>query len=113
MKLDRNENDGRGKYMLVMVRALDSYEGNGTFAPRYVEPVNTALQVLRDAGALDEGTAGTDSEFFVVRLKDRHAAYALSAYAKSAEEHGETEWAEEVRALATVAAQHPNKKQPD
>lgn len=113
MKLDRNENDNRrGKYALILMRQLALCESNKIFE-QYTPEIAAALETLEKAGALDWGAAGTDAEFFLIRLKDRHAAAALSAYARSAEEFGEDEWAEEVRALASQAAMHPNKKQPD
>lgn len=114
MKLDRNINDdGMGKYALILMRRLSECETGAIFGPRWTHKVQQAIVTLEKVGALDWGTAGTDAEFFLIRLKDRHAAAALSAYARSAEEQGEHEWAAEVRALATVAAMHPNKKQPD
>lgn len=113
MKMDRHINaDGRGKYALILLRNLMQYECSGPF-DGFAPNIQAALDELTSAGVIDFGNAGTDSEFFLIRLKDRHAAAALSAYARSAEEYGETEWAKEVRALATVAAMHPSKKQPD
>jgi len=108
VKLDRNENDnGRGKYALILLREIQM--ADGSFPPG----VQQALDTLKRVGVLDWGAAGSDSEFFLIRLKDRHAATALYAYARSAEEFGEVEWAKEVRALANTAATHPGKKQPD
>lgn len=53
-----------------------------------------------------------DTEFFVIRLKDKHAATALAAYATSAYQ-GDIEYAHEVMELASRAFHNPNKKQPD
>ena len=113
MKMDRHINaDGCGKYALILLRRLMQYEGSGPF-DGFAPNIQAALDELSKAGVLDFGMANTDGEFFLIRLKDRHAAAALSGYARSAEEHGETEWAEEVRTLATKAAMHPGKKRPD
>jgi len=113
MKLDRNieGREGIGKYALIKLRALDTYISASPFHT-YGPEIEAAFKTLTDAGALDWGNT-EDSEFFLIRLKDRHAAAALSAYARSAEEFGISEWAEQVRELATKAAMHPGKKAPD
>ncbi len=85
MKLDRNINpDGRGKYALIKLREL------------YIDHGDTP-----------------DTEFFVIRLKDKYAEAALRAYADAAIIDGESEWGLEVGALAAKAAAHPNKRKPD
>lgn len=103
MQLDRNANpDGRQKYALLNLRRTDlSLE-------EIRERVNTALggQVLQ-FGDNDE------TEFFVIKLKDRYAASALAAYATSAALDGETEYAEQVLALSRKARAHPLSKKPD
>lgn len=112
MRLDRNDNGGRGKYALILLRKLESFETTGTFGPAYTPEVQAALDTLDKAGALDWGMAETDAEFFLIRLKDRSAAPALHAYAVDACEYDQ-EWAREVFALADAARAHPNKKTPD
>ncbi len=103
MKMDRNENeDGLGKYALVLLRKLRPVKG----------AVQDALSVLEREGLLDWGTSGTPAEFFLVRLKDRSAEAALRAYADDAMAY-DAEWAQEVYLLADRAMHHPSKKTPD
>lgn len=111
MQMDRNLNeDGRGKYALVLLRSLLNYVGSGPF-DGHAPNIQAALDTLRDAGALDLGNS-TDTEFFVIRLKDRSAEAALNAYATDAAQYDQ-EWAREVFALADKAKHHPCKKTPD
>jgi hypothetical protein len=86
MKLDRHINpDGRGKYALINYRTLR------------VELGDTP-----------------ETEFFVIKLKDKYAMAALYAYAHAAELDGEHEWADEVRALAARSGPaHPLCHTPD
>jgi hypothetical protein len=87
MKLDRNINpDGKGKYALIKLREK----------PFVVDFGDTP-----------------DSDFFVIRLKDKYAAPALLAYSLAAREDGDIEWADEVFRLAEKAANHPGKRKPD
>ena len=106
MKLDRNIHaDGRGKYALIPLRKLrsgDTFSGN----------VEQAIETLRRAGLIDWGIVGTESEFFVIRLKDRYAAPSLFAYANAAAAD-DPEWADEVRSMAVRAERSPWQKQPD
>jgi hypothetical protein len=75
MRLDRNINsDGRGKYALLKLRALDHANGAD------LKAVGDAFSVLEKLGILDWGNARTESEFFVLRLKDKYAYRALMAY---------------------------------
>ena|SRR5688572_9022049 len=111
MKLDRNVNDdGLGKYALLLLRRLaDCREGTfGTLSP----PVEDAVKVLERERILDWGRAGTESEFFLIRLKDRYAAPALRAYAAAAEAD-DPEWAAEVRNMAERAEASPWQQSPD
>lgn len=104
MKLDRNLNpDGRGKYALVLMREETTL---------WKRIHNHGLdKVLVSTNAIDFGS-NPDTEFFVIRLKDKFAAPALLAYSLAAREAGQTEWADEVFRLAEKAANHPNKKMP-
>lgn len=109
MKLDRNVNiNGMGKYALILMRPFrtqpDEVSGN-TIAPR------AAIMLLDSVKMLDMGDK-PDTEFFVIRLKDKFAGPALLAYSMAAREAGDTEWADEVFRLAEKAANHPNKQQP-
>jgi hypothetical protein len=80
MKMDRNINaDGRGKYALILMRNLPS-------AADAQKHVDGALDILKFYGMLDYGEAGSPSEFFLIRLKDRFAGDALRAYADAAKE---------------------------
>lgn len=102
MKLDRNlpENAGRGKYALLLLRRLDEWKRDGAFAGHGSE-IDQALKVLEEHGLLDWGNEGTESEFFLIRLKDRCARAALDAYANVAEEIlGDKEYADEIREMA-------------
>lgn len=87
MQLDRNlpDNAGRGKYALLKLRELN----------RDDPEVARAIEMLLAAGVLDWGDAGTESEFFVIRLKDQYAQDALAAYAQAARA-SDPEWAEEI-----------------
>lgn len=104
MKLDRNINaDGLGKYALLKLRNL-----------RRGDPaVDAALRTLDEAGVLDWGNT-VDSEFFVIRLKDKYAAAALHTYAHHAVRDGEVEYGQEIMEMAKRSGEwHPNCKKPD
>lgn len=64
MKLDRNipANEGRGKYALILLRKLRTYDPLETFG---TNPVMDAIKTLDEAGLIDWGSVGSDSEFFV------------------------------------------------
>jgi hypothetical protein len=105
MKLDCNLNaDGRGKYALIKLRVLAQMQ----------EPVKSqveqALLSLAQVGVLDPG-ASPDSEFFVIRLKDKYAAAALAAYSLQAY-RDDPEYCREVFALAKRAAEYKEPKIP-
>jgi hypothetical protein len=104
MKLDRNLNlNGRGKYALIKLREVHHLveSANSHCTPIYELPVHVV-----DFG----NSPGTD--FFVIRLKDKYAAKALTAYACAAAED-DPEYAEEILELARRAELHPDKKKPD
>lgn len=112
MKLDRNipGNEGRGKYALILLRKLATYEPEGAFA---TNQVMDAIALLDREGLIDWGTIGSESEFFLMRLKDRSAHNGLVGYACDAESY-DPEWASEVREMAMRAGPfHPSCKQPD
>jgi hypothetical protein len=97
MKLDRNieGNGGRGKYALLRLRKLNDLEKpNGV-----PTEIHLALGVLMRAGLVDWGDAGTEGEFFVIRLKDKYAQSALMAYASSAAAD-DKEYADEIFNMA-------------
>jgi len=102
MRLDRNENaDGKGKYTLVLLRKIE--RGGAAYH---------MLMALSEMGVIDWGERHSDSEFFLIRLKDKFAAPALHAYALAAQDE-EPEFAKDVMAMAVRAEHHPNKKTPD
>jgi hypothetical protein len=109
MRLDRNK-DGTQKYALVKMRVVQEIkradpQGAG-------KDVESALATLAIAGVLDRSGVGDDGEFFVIRLKDRHAGPALEAYAKSAGTY-DYELGVDVAELMARADGHPNRKDPD
>ncbi len=81
MKLDRNINaDGGGKYAVINMRKLrDLHDDDGQLPPEVI----AALRELANCGALEWGAVGSEDEFFLIKLKDRHALPALTAYAES------------------------------
>lgn len=104
MLMDRNTNTGgKGKYALILLRSLPG-------DPR--TPEELAAAILANPEAVDFGIRGSDSEFFVIRLKDKYAPKALEAYADAAEEDDQ-DWSLQVRGMAGRAARHPGRKRPD
>ena len=98
MKLDRNipDNNGGGKYGVLKLRVLRQIvKENGTLP----HSIKQALEVLEAVGAIDYGIAGSEDEFFLIRLKDRFALTALNSYAEEAESF-DPEYAHEIAAMA-------------
>lgn len=108
MILDRDENNtGKGKYALIKLREIDiSSAPFGSRMPAFINAIRDNPSVL------DFGLEGSDSEFFVIRLKDKYAAPALEAYAEAAMKD-DPAWGMSVYSLAAKAKAHPGKKQPD
>ncbi len=107
MKLDRNLNpDGGGKYAIVNMRKYrEATDPTGA--------IQKAFAVLQDAGIIDLGIVGTPSEFFLLKLKDRHARATLLAYERSIEPK-DPEFALEVATMAARAGKlNPWCKEPD
>ncbi len=109
MKLDRNiTTPRRGKYALIKLRdttASTEAIKNRTFV---------VGQRSTDTVKLDVDLGDTeDSDFFVIRLKDKYAGQALRAYADAAWADGDKEYAGEIHDLARLAEQHPSKRKPD
>lgn len=106
MKMDRNINaDGMGKYALLSLRKLRA----GRL--RNLEDIGAAAYMNTDA--IETGGIGTEGEFFVIKLRDRHARVALLAYADAAAA-SDPEWASEVREMADRAGEcSPFCKTPD
>jgi hypothetical protein len=102
MKLDRNINgNGSGKYGLIknrrlaQIRAWDG--GDGEIADQ--QAVEDALSLLECVGLVEWGYPNTESEFFVIKLRDRFAHSALTAYVITAS-FADPEYAKDVRELA-------------
>ncbi len=115
MKLDRNLNaDGRGKYALLKLRRLAEIDTPGHPAHIYRTGVRHALRLLESCGILDWGNT-VDSEFMVIRLRDRCARTALQAYADGARNLlDDPEYAAEIEDMARRSdPNHPNCKAPD
>lgn len=114
MKLTRNTTpDGRGKYALVRLDKLRiAQAGDGSLTLLDLSRIEHALYLLEKARLLEYGQPSTPEEFFVIKLKDKHADFTLRAYAASVASD-DKEFAEDVRELSSRAANHPNQKQPD
>jgi hypothetical protein len=83
MKMDRNINaDGTGKYAVINMRKLEQYASGETFE-RWTPDIENAIKTLDAAGVIEWGAVGTEDEFFLIKLKDRHSLPALRAYADS------------------------------
>lgn len=105
MQLDRNRNsNGMGKYALVLLRRT------GPLEKTKLQGHHDLYYVLNDR-CVDLGDK-PETEFFVLRLKDKHAAAALYAYAESIEAE-DPEFSLQVRDLAVKSEEHPNRQAPD
>lgn len=103
MRLDRNINDNkRGKYALLKLRKLDEFTAIDDPFQEVAKPIADAISTLEKAGIIDWGVEGTESEFFVIKLRDVNAPAGLYAYGASAN-HTDSEYAGEVWALADRA----------
>lgn len=110
MKLDRNidGNNGTGKYALIALRPIKDLSGKALTA------VEDALDTLSAHGLLQWGRPHTESEFFVLKLRDQFAEPALVMYAHTAMLHGDKEYAREVKELADRSGtRSPFCKRPD
>ena len=100
MKLDRNiTTPRRGKYALIKLRQAQ------------MQPCANPNWTEVTTKDIDFGDTA-DSDFFVIRLKDKYAGAALAAYANSAMQD-DPEYGREMMALAQKAIEHPLKKKPD
>jgi len=113
MKLDRNINTNhKGKYALIKLRNVDL-----PLAPVVeIKPEDPLAPIERPLvsvpmDAIDFGDTH-DSDFFVIRLKDKYAAAALTAYAQAAFDD-DPEYASEVLFMAASALLRSNKRKPD
>lgn len=109
MKLDRNiTNPKRGKYALIKLRDAELRVMECTVG---MSGHQTPTVYEIRAKDIDFGDTD-DTDFFVIRLKDKYAAQALIAYSEAARRDGEVEYAEEIAMLAHEALFHPNKQMP-
>jgi len=105
MKLDRNITRPRkGKYALIKLRNLRAYSRWQFFEETCLHHSKVPSDAI-DFGNTDE------TDFFVIRLKDKFAAPALRAYAKVARK-AEPEYANEILLLAKKADEL-EKRMPD
>jgi hypothetical protein len=113
MKLDRNINgNGRGKYALLKLRKVADFNTPGSPGYMHHASIKSAMDLLERHGILDWGTT-RETEFFLIRLKDKYAGRSLRAYAVAAYTD-DREYAEEISKLAARAgADHPLCKKPD
>lgn len=111
MRLDRNVDSGYGnKYGLILKREFAEVLRQAP--PGMQEKVSAAIKTLEDAGIIDWGDK-PETEFFVIKLKDKFAANALVAYAGAASGF-DPEYARDVSKLAARSGvYHPNCKMPD
>jgi hypothetical protein len=108
MRLDRNTNSTRRqKYALIKLRDEEMAKSRGWGVIN--EDGKTRLAIPQES--IDYGNT-PDTDFFVIRLKDKYAGPALAAYANAAKDD-DPEYAADVLALAQKAASHPNKRIPD
>ena len=105
MELDRDSNtNGKGKYALIKLREIEGF-------PQTKEKLSQS--VADNPDCIDFGFKGDDSEFFVIRLKDKHATKALIAYLNSVLDDGDLQFANSMYDMINRAMNHKNKKTPD
>lgn len=112
MRLTRNTTpDGRCKYAIVRLDKLRKLPPESLIA----QSAAKALDELAAIGLLEYGEKGSEEEFFVIKLKDLNAPYALRVYAFAAlvEPHVDRELSKDVFELEVRAQNHPNRKRPD
>lgn len=109
MKMDRNitTNRGGGKYAIVNMRGL---RGLGATERAHAKAMLDGLHAM---GLIDYGNVGTPSEFFLVKLKDRHSRPALHAYAESIASVDPEFCAEVCEMAERAGASSPWCKEPD
>jgi hypothetical protein len=107
MKLVRNDNpEGTGKYVLINIEKHVTVD-----APKTIETIISA--VIENNDIVEFGQPNTPDEFFVIKLKDKYACAALTAYAYAAE-IDDQEYANEIKELVKRAGiNSPFCKTPD
>lgn len=121
---------GHGKYGLINNRLLSEIVEAGKVvagtpagevrpecqvAYNRARDVLTAISMLEELGILDWGPAGTESEFFVMKLRDRYAGAGLRGYMDAVQYlGGDREYFDDLRTLEQHAGQNsPFCKKPD
>jgi hypothetical protein len=79
--------DGKCKYAIVRLDKLRSMEAQDA---DYTQGMKSHLDALHQNGLLEYGEPGTAEECFVIKLKDRFAARAISAYLVSVDDQLDT-----------------------
>lgn len=113
MKLDRNlpGNLGRGKYALIKLRTFVALHDTGD-AGSSIARIQGAFKTLEEFGMLDYGDK-PETEFFVMRIKDKYAGDGLVGYAMAAI-LDDPEYANEILKMAGRAGMNsPHVKVPD
>lgn len=98
MKLDRNGETG-GKYAVLNMRKVREIIAS-EFSLNC--PVKNAIYALEQAGLINYGEPESESEFFVLMLKDCHSDAGLKAYAFAAR-NTDPEYSDDVLHLARRA----------
>lgn len=116
MKLDRNINgDGLQKYAAINLRKLNQLAPAPGTSQRWAPEVEAALKTLSDVGVLEWAVRASrmTDEFFLIKLKDKHAMAALMSYSHCIRKD-DLEFSEQVRELALRSGpMHPLCKNPD
>lgn len=115
MQLDKNDpsKGKQGKYALLSLRRVKEATLPGNRPVMESVQIMDAISTLDKAGLIDWGVTGSDSEFFVLKLRDIHSKPALQAYATSVA-GVDLEFAAEVQELSKRSGySHPHPKQPD
>ena len=103
------------KYIVAVAR--ERHFGKAAEACYVSQPtLSVAIKTLEDAGVIDWGNVETESEFFLIRLKDKYAYDALCGYQRAVErDHPlDREYADEIGGMALRAGHNsPWCKKPD
>ena len=109
MRLDRNLSPtGKQKYALIKLRDEEMAKSRGWGV---IDEGGGKKRLAIPQESIDYGST-PDTDFFVIRLKDKYAGPALAAYAAAAMDDDPV-YANDVMELAKKAASHPNKRIPD
>lgn len=105
MKLDRNINpSGKGKYALINLRKIPG-------DPR--TPQDLAAAILANPECVEFGQVGTESEFWLLKLKDAYAIPALTGYAQAAQADDDEYAGQVAEMIGRAGSNSPFCKKPD